>query len=82
MDKGIVLKKDLHNLKIELDAFLSITLKVGKKAKIRNRYTQMQHLTKDTVWESDKYTITHHMLESQEIITRGLKLVSRYRPHL
>ena len=28
--------------------------KVGKKAKIRNRYNQVPHLTQDTVRESDK----------------------------
>ena len=28
-------------------------LKVGKKAKIRNRYNQVPYLTQDAVWESD-----------------------------
>ena len=30
--------------------------KVRKKAKTRNRYNQVPHLTQDTVWESDKNT--------------------------
>ena len=30
--------------------------KVVKNAKLRNRYNQVTHLTRDTVWESDKYT--------------------------
>ena len=29
-------------------------MKVSKKAKIRNRYNQVPHLTHDTTWESDK----------------------------
>ena len=28
-------------------------LKVKKKAKFRNRFVQMPHLTPDTIWESD-----------------------------
>ena len=34
--------------------------KVKKKAKIRNRYNQVPHLTRDTIWESDKNTRKHH----------------------
>ena len=26
-------------------------------AKIRNRYNQVPHLTQDTTWKSDKYTV-------------------------
>ena len=37
--------------------------KVGKRAKIRNRYNQVPHLTQDTTWESDKHTIRHHKQE-------------------
>ena len=33
-------------------------VKVRKTAKIRNRYNQVPHLTKDTTWESSKTTIT------------------------
>ena len=29
-----------------------ILMKVSKKAKIRNRYDQVPHLTQDTIWES------------------------------
>ena len=32
--------------------------KVGKEAKFCIRYTQIPHLTLDTIWESDKYTKT------------------------
>ena len=49
--------------------FLTIMLcvKVRKKAKIRNRYNQAQHLTKDTTWKSDKNTIKRHIQERQEV---------------
>ena len=40
---------------------------VSKKAKIRNRYNQVPHLTQDTTWESDKNTRKHHLQESQEV---------------
>ena len=40
--------------------------KSKKKAKIRNRYNQVQHLTRDTLWESDKNTRKHHTQESKE----------------
>ena len=30
--------------------------KVGKEANVWIRYTQLPHLTLDTLWESDKYT--------------------------
>ena len=29
-------------------------IKVRKKAKIRNQHNQVPHLTKDTIWESEK----------------------------
>ena len=35
----------------------AVVLKVGKTAKIRKRYNQVPHLTKDTTWESNKNTI-------------------------
>ena len=44
-----------------------IILKVRKKAKIRNQYNQVPHLTKDTIWESDKSSRKHHIQESQEV---------------
>ena len=34
--------------------------KVGKRAKIKNRYNQVPHLTLDTTWQSDKHTIRRH----------------------
>ena len=42
-------------------------MKVRKKAKIRNRYNQVPHLTKGTVWENDKNTRKHHIQESQAV---------------
>ena len=42
-------------------------MKVKKKAKIRNRYNQKPHLTRDTILESDKYTRKHHTQNSQEV---------------
>ena len=38
-----------------------------KKAKIRNRYNQVPHLTRDTIWESDKTSRKHHTQENQEV---------------
>ena len=42
-------------------------MKVRKKAKIRNQYNQVPHLTQDMVWENDKYTRKHHIQESQAV---------------
>ena len=42
-------------------------MKVSKKAKIRNQYNQVPHLTQDTTWESDKNTRKHHIQECQEV---------------
>ena len=41
--------------------------KVSKKAETMNRYNQVQHLTQDTTWESDKNTRKHHIQESLEV---------------
>ena len=41
--------------------------KVRKKANIRNRYNQVPHLTRDTIWENDKKTRKLHKQESQEV---------------
>ena len=48
--------------------FMSLTCvcKVGKVAKIWNRYNQVPQLTQDTVWESDKYK-KNQIYESQEV---------------
>ena len=43
------------------------SIKVRKKAKIRNEYNQVPHLTQDTTWESDKNTRKHLIQESQEV---------------
>ena len=38
-------------------------VKERKRAKIRNRYNQVPHLTKDITRESDMHTIRHHKRE-------------------
>ena len=38
---------------LDTSFFISI-MNVRKKAKIRNRYNQVPHLTQATVWESDE----------------------------
>ena len=43
-----------------------LDIKISKKAKIRNQYNQVPHLTQGTIWESDTTTIIHHTQESQE----------------
>ena len=48
-----------------MDAYIGV-VKV-KKAKIRNQYNQVPHLTWDTIWESNKNTRKHHTQESQEV---------------
>ena len=40
-----------------------IFIKVRKRAKIRNRYNMVPHLTQDTNGESNKLTIRHHKRE-------------------
>ena len=40
-----------------------ITIKVGKKAKIKNRYNQVPHMTRNTILESDQNTRKHHTQE-------------------
>ena len=47
--------------------FIFITIKVRKKAKIRNQCNQLPHLTQNTVSASDKNTGKHHIQESQEV---------------
>ena len=49
---------------------------VKKKTKIWNQYNQVPHLTRDTIWESDKTqgNIAHKIAKwsalSQQVITR------------
>ena len=43
------------------------SIKVSKKAKIRNRYNQVPPLTQDTTWETDKSTRKRHIQESQDV---------------
>ena len=39
-------------------------MKVKRKAKIRNQYNQVRHLTQDIILESDKNTRKHHILKA------------------
>ena len=48
------MKKNMHNCYQFIQLW---PIKVLKGAKIRNQYNQAQHLTQDTTWESDKYSI-------------------------
>ena len=41
--------------------------KVRPKAKIRNPFNQIPHLTQDTIWESVTNTRKHHIQERQEV---------------
>ena len=59
--------------------FLTVLVRVEqirKKAKIRNRYNQVPHLTQNTLWESDKITINviyrsaYRSALSQQVTTR------------
>ena len=43
-----------------------VLYKVRKKAKIIYRYDQVPHLTRDTIWESDKNT-KRHTQENQDV---------------
>ena len=38
---------------------------VKKKAKIRNRYNQVPHLTRATIWEKQKHKETSHTIEQR-----------------
>ena len=55
---------------------IPIYTKVREKAKIRNLYNQVPHLTQDTIWEEDKSTRTipykraNMLTLSQQLATR------------
>ena len=49
-----------HLLLVELQ-------KVRKKAKIRNGYNQVPHLTRDTIWKTDKNTRKQHTLDGEDV---------------
>ena len=57
------------------------TFKVCKKAKFRNQYNQVPHLTEDTVWESDKNTTKRLIPESKEVspFSAGDNTAARHR---
>ena len=63
------MKRTLRRVNAQAD------LKVKKRAKIRNRYNQVPHMARVTIWESDKNTrnITHKRSKrsalSQQVIT-------------
>ena len=46
---------------------LTFIIKVGRKAKIRNLYNQVPHLTGKCKWESDKNTRINNKQERQEV---------------
>ena len=50
--------------------FPQYIMKVREKANIRNQYNEVQHLTQDPIWESDKSTRkaheASHTFKSQE----------------
>ena len=58
----------LTKIRIDCQQYFLSNMKVRKKAKIRNQYNQVLHLTQDTIWVSDKNTRKHHIQESQEVI--------------
>ena len=65
-DNGSI--KKLH-IVVRVRVNVQYTFKV-KKAKIRNRYNQVAHLTWDTIQKSDKCTRKNRTQESQYVITR------------
>ena len=55
MNLGIILKIFTHPYLLPvLKVLVLMTFSVRKKARIRNQYNQVPHLTQDTTWESDK----------------------------
>ena len=50
----------MQTVSTQLKCYITI-INVSKKAKIRNQYNQVPHLTQHTTWESDKIqeNITH-----------------------
>ena len=42
-------------------------IKVRKKAKIRNWYSQIPHLTQNIIWDSEKTHKKHHIQESEKV---------------
>ena len=67
------IKNTLQNIVME---FMGGMVKLGREAKIKNRYNQVTHLTRNAIWESDK-TQENTTLKrakrsaiSQQVITR------------
>ena len=44
--------------------------KVGKRAKIKNRYNQVPHLTQDTTWQSDKHNKTSQTRAKGSVLSK------------
>ena len=57
----------LRTIQNLLHHLMQDAIKVKRRAKIRNQYNQVPHLTWDTIWESDKNTRKHNTQESQEV---------------
>ena len=61
-------QKSISTLIIDINTLLFIyLLNVRKKAKIKNQYNQVPHLTQDTTWEIEKNTRKHHLQVSQDV---------------
>ena len=72
----IMFQFGMLNTKFDIKQDCTVIRKVKKKAKIRNRYNEVPHLTQDTIVESDKNTRKHHEQASQEV-SSFLALISR-----
>ena len=62
---------------LEWSVILTVSGQSKKVDKIRNRYNQGPHLTKDTTWESDKNTIKDDKREYKN--TWPIKTTSQQR---
>ena len=54
-----------NHITLDVKSLTHYLIKVRKKAKIRNLYNQVPHLTQDTIWESDKSIRKHYKQKSQ-----------------
>ena len=59
-----------------------LCFKIRKRAKIRNQYNQVPHLSQDTTRKSDKHTIRHHKQEprGQPFPSRGPQGINKQTP--
>ena len=63
-NKDMLCKGGYFSFNVCNNCVRSFCNKVRKKAKTRNRYNQVPHLTQDTIWQSDKKIRKHHTQES------------------